>query len=165
MAMHRPTRAKQEHDEKIKTYGGSRQAIDYKRNIYGEHGDASDSVFVLARFTACVGTDDASSYDQDVYEHVVLTFERLPVDVSDQMRQGGIMMFLQLPGTHKAGWSMKNGTKEVGAPKGYSAHCGGMDVVSATTPSEASSQRPDSRNRDGSCAPVTCCDGLLPLGG
>ncbi len=78
MAMHRPTWAKQERDEKIKTYGGSRQAIDYKRNIYGEHGDASNSVFVLARFMACVDTDEASTYNTDVYEQVVLTYERLP---------------------------------------------------------------------------------------
>ncbi len=54
--MHRPTWTKQERDEKIKTYGGSRQAIDYKRNIYGEHGDASNSVFVLARFMAWTPT-------------------------------------------------------------------------------------------------------------
>ncbi len=136
MAMHRPTWAKQERDEKIKTYGGSRQAIDYKRNIYGEHGDASNSVFVLARFMACVDTDEASTYNMDVYEHVVLTYERLPTDVPDEMRQGAIMTFLQLPGTHKAGWSMKNGAKEVGAPKGYSAYFGGMDVGVTNHPSE-----------------------------
>lgn len=36
MAMHRPTWSAEEREEKITKAGGSRQNIDYKRNVYGE---------------------------------------------------------------------------------------------------------------------------------
>ncbi len=78
MAMHRPTWSKEERDEKVLTYGGSRQNIDYKRNIYGEHGDASNSVFVLARLMAVVDTDDGSMYNSEVYTRIGIEYERLP---------------------------------------------------------------------------------------
>jgi hypothetical protein len=44
MGMHRPTWTPPEREDKIITYGGSRQSPDYKRNIYGEHGDATNPI-------------------------------------------------------------------------------------------------------------------------
>ena len=77
MAMHRPSWTPQERDEKIKTYGGSRQNPDYKRNIYGDHGDARNPVFVLARLMACVDQDEGSEYNTEVYSRISISFEQL----------------------------------------------------------------------------------------
>jgi hypothetical protein len=52
-AMYRPTWSPEERRQKIAIYGGSRDNPDYKRNIYGEAGDVSNRVFVLARLMAC----------------------------------------------------------------------------------------------------------------
>jgi hypothetical protein len=135
VAMNRPTWTAEERNEKIVTYGGSRQNIDYKRNIYGEHGDASNSVFVLSRLMNCVDPDEGSYYNQD-YSCIRLEFERLPQDVDEATRQGAILSFFDIPGTHKNSWSQKSGTKEVGATKGYSAYWAGMDVGVTNHPSE-----------------------------
>ena len=49
MAMHRPSWGPEERKNKISMYGGTSDNVDYRRNIYGEHGDATNPVFVLAR--------------------------------------------------------------------------------------------------------------------
>jgi hypothetical protein len=128
MAMFRPSWGPDERREKINEYGGSRQNIDYKRNIYGEHGDASNSVFVLARLMACVDTDEGSLYNNDVYYHVKLLYE--------QVKNMDLLQLIDPPGTHKVGYSQKVGGKEDGAPNGYSAYYGGMDVGVTNHPSE-----------------------------
>ena len=138
MAMHRPSWADAERRAKIAIYGGSRDNPDYKRNIYGEHGDASNSVFVLSRLMACVDTDEGSEYNTEVYAHVQLEFERLPTGpgITDDIRQAALLSMISLPGTHHAGYSQKVGNKEVGAPKGYSAYWGGADIGVTNHPSE-----------------------------
>lgn len=120
MAMNRPTWTQKERDEKTQTYGGSRQNNDYKRNIYGEHGDAMNPMFVLARFMACVDTTVGSEYNTDVYACNYINFEEL--------QDRDPVMLLDIPGTHKAGWSK--------AKAGYSAYFGGMDVGATNHPSE-----------------------------
>jgi hypothetical protein len=136
MAMHRPTWGPEERNEKISEYGGSRQAIDYKRNIYGEHGDASNSVFVLSRLMAIVDTDEGSVYNSEVYSAVHLSWERLPKDVSDETRQASLLAYIDLPRTHLTGYSQRVDGREVGAPKGYSAYWGGADIGVTNHPSE-----------------------------
>ncbi len=120
MAMHRPNWSEDEREEKIVTYGGSRQNPDYKRNIYGEHGDATNPVFVLARLMDCVDQEPGSEYNADVFTEIRITFEELsgrpPV------------MLMDLPGSHKAGWTK--------APRGYGAIYAGMDVGATNHPSE-----------------------------
>lgn len=128
MAMHRPSWGADERREKINEYGQSRQNIDYKRNIYGEHGDASNSVFVLARLMACVDTDEGSTYNQTVYAPIKMIFEQL--SGQDPLN------LLDIPGSHKGGYSQKVNNKEVGAPQGYSAYWAGMDVGVTNHPSE-----------------------------
>lgn len=132
MAMHRPAWGPDEREEKITAYGGSRSAIDYRRNIYGDHGDATNSVFVLSRLMACVDTDEGSAYNSEVYTAIKITEERLH-SAGDLLP---VTYFLDVPGTHKVGYSQKEGNKEVGAPKGYSAYWGGMDVGVTNHPSE-----------------------------
>lgn len=53
MAMHRPNWGSKERKAKIAIYGGTPDNPDYKRNVYGEHGDVTNPVFVLARLMAC----------------------------------------------------------------------------------------------------------------
>ena len=122
MGMHRPSWTKEERDEKIITYGGSRQNPDYKRNIYGEHGDATNPVFVLARLMACVDQEMGSEYNADVYAEVRITYEEL------QGRSPIMLLDGKLNGAHKAGWG--------GAKNGYSAYYAGMDVGATNHPSE-----------------------------
>lgn len=127
MAMHRPTWSDQERSEKIKTYGGSRQNHDYKRNIYGEHGDATNPVFVLARLMACVDTDQGSEFNTEVYHRMEITHERL-LSVDNPGGQPLETYLAEIPGTHLTGHAK--------APGGYSAYWGGMDVGLTNHPSE-----------------------------
>jgi hypothetical protein len=138
MAQHRPTWTDEERQEKIKLYQ-SRQSVDYKRNIYGEHGDASNPVFVLAKLMNCVDTDEGSTYNTEVYTIVRVDFE--------QIEKGRpIVSFLDPPGEHLHGYSqfhipdLDNGRtgapRQVGSPKGYSAYFAGMDVGVTNHPSE-----------------------------
>ena len=120
MAMHRPNWTPEERDEKIVTYGGSRQNPDYKRNIYGEHGDATNPVFVLARLMECVDQDPGSEYNTDVFAEIRITFEEL------HGREP--LLLLDMPANHRSGWTK--------APKGYSAYWAGMDVGATSDPSE-----------------------------
>jgi hypothetical protein len=136
MAMHRPTWGKTERDNKIKEYGGSRQAIDYRRNIYGEHGDASAAVFVLAKLMACVDLDEGSLYNSEIYTNISMEFESFPDGAGDDERLALLHAWVDLPGTHKHGYSQKVNGREVGSPKGYTAYWGGMDVGVTNHPSE-----------------------------
>jgi len=122
MAMNRPTWNAEERDEKIGLYGGSRQAPNYRRNIYGEHGDASSPVFVLSRFMKNIDQDSGSEYNTDVYYGPHIQFEDLYNGDVDPVS------LLHIPGSHKTGWS--------GSPNGYSAYYGGMDVGGTSDPSE-----------------------------
>jgi hypothetical protein len=138
MANHRPTWTKEERQEKIKLYQ-SRQSVDYRRNIYGEHGDASNPVFVLAKLMSCVDIDEGSTYNTEVYTIVRVDYEQI-----EHGRE--ITSFLDLPGQHLHGYDQwvtpelndgRRGTpKQVGSPKGYSAYFAGMDVGVTNHPSE-----------------------------
>lgn len=90
--MHRPTWSDAEREDKIEAYG-SRDSADYKRNILGLHGDATNPLFVLHRLMACVDDEQGSDYNQDVYY-----YRR----ISDEMLSGQSMeMMLVVPGSHK----------------------------------------------------------------
>lgn len=136
-AMYRPTWSKQERDTRVSQYGGSTNSPDYRRNVYGEHGDATNPMFVLARLTACIDLDPGSEYMTDVYQHISIEAEQ----VRDAEDEDGIPIthYLDIPGTHKAGWS--------NAKKGYTAYYGGMDVGLTIAPSEVLifGQRPDGK--------------------
>lgn len=136
MAMHRPTWGDDERQKKIKEYGQTRQSIDYRRNIYGEHGDATNSVFVLARLMACVDLDEGSIYNTEIYSKTMMAYESFPEGASDEDRLAMIHSWIDLPGTHLHGYSQKVGSREVGSPKGYTAYWGGMDVGVTNHPSE-----------------------------
>jgi hypothetical protein len=97
MAMHRHSWSAQERKEKISTYGGSEDNPDYRRNIYGEHGDATNPLFVVARLMQATDTDEGSEYNTDVYTCLKINAEFL---VKSGMP---IEQFLQqIPATHRA---------------------------------------------------------------
>lgn len=80
MAMHRPTWSAEERSNKIAIYGGSRDNPDYKRNIYGEHGDVTNPVFVLAKLMACVRINEstwATEFNENVYTRIKIEGEVL----------------------------------------------------------------------------------------
>lgn len=129
MAMMRPGWSPEERAEKVELYGGTRQNPDYRRNIYGEHGDATNPVFVLARLMACVDKEEGSTFNDDVYQTVRISFEELE---SEDNKHGQPLesFFSDLPGTHLVGW--QDGRKKVS----YNAFYGGMDVGLTNHPSE-----------------------------
>ena len=94
--MHRPTWSDQERVDKIEAYG-SRDSPDYKRNILGLHGDATNPLFVLHRLMNCVDDNLSSEYNQDWYYAVRL---------SDEMMMDGspVGQHIEFPGSHKR-WS------------------------------------------------------------
>lgn len=119
MAMHRPGWSEGERRSKIAIYGGSRDNPDYKRNIYGEHGDITNPVFVLARLMACVRINEstwATEYNENVYAKRKLEWEvvdrsGMPIDAH-----------LRLPGNHLL--------------PGYKSFWAGLDVGFTNDPSE-----------------------------
>lgn len=119
-AFQRPNWTPQERHETIVRNGGSRQSPDYKRNVYGEHGDATNPLFVLARLMANVDQDSTSEFNSEIYKPLTIQYE----DLHDRPA----VMLLDLPGNHKSTWTK--------APKGYSAFYAGMDVGATNHPSE-----------------------------
>lgn len=71
-AMHRPVWTDEERQDKIELYHG-RDDPDYRRNVLGEHGDATSPIFVLHRLMAAVDDDTESSYNADEYTHFEIT--------------------------------------------------------------------------------------------
>lgn len=139
-AMYRPSWSDEERTQRIQQYGGSRNSPDYRRNVYGEHGDATNPMFVLARLTACIDLDEGSEYMTDVYSMTKIEGEQ--VHSEDAPHNPPIQHFLDLPGTHLAGWGdVKNG---------YTGFYGGMDVGLTVAPSEILifGQRPKSTQLD-----------------
>lgn len=96
-AMHRLDWSDQERIDKIRLYGG-RDSPNYLRNVMGLHGDATNPLFVLHRLMACVDTDEASTYNQDIY------YNRR---VNDEIIAGrDILDFIEPPGIHTQDWDI-----------------------------------------------------------
>lgn len=66
-AMYRPTWNAEERTKKIKLYGGSVEDPDFRRNVYGVHGDATSVLFVLYNLMACADQDEESDYNLEEY--------------------------------------------------------------------------------------------------
>lgn len=94
-AMHRPGWSNAERQEKIEMYGSINDP-DYKRNVLGEHGDATNPIFVLSRFAACCDDRMDSEYNTEEYVHITLT------DGDVELEQGNWRALLTLPTHHLA---------------------------------------------------------------
>ena len=119
MAMPRPSWGPQERKSKIAVYGGTEDNIDYRRNIYGDHGDATSSLFVIHRLMAAVRINEsqwATDYNENVYAQIKINDELL------QSSGAPIEAFLQFPGTH--------------LDRQYHSFWAGLDVGFTRDPSE-----------------------------
>lgn len=79
-AMYRPTWCDDERREKIALYGGSQDNVDYKRNIFGDHGDVGNRLFVLSRLNNCIRVQEtpwAIEYNDQVYYQCKINDEHL----------------------------------------------------------------------------------------
>lgn len=97
MAMHRGSWDRRERTAKVAIYGGSEDNVDYRRNIYGDHGDVSNPVFVLSRLMACVRMAEspwAIEYNDEVYDVVKINEELLKSSGAE------IEAFIQPPPSH-----------------------------------------------------------------
>jgi len=72
--MHRPTWNDEERQAKMDMYG-SRDHPDYRRNILGLHGDATNPLFVLHRLMQCVDAEQTSTYNTDEYQIIKINNE------------------------------------------------------------------------------------------
>lgn len=95
-AMHRPYPywSDEERQGKIQMYG-SRDHPDYRRNVLGLHGDATNPLFVLHRLMSCVDMDVTSDYNQYEYTKLKINNEMI-LDYNDE-----VVPLLQLPESHK----------------------------------------------------------------
>ena len=115
VAMARPNWTDQERQEKIEMYK-SREAPDYRRNVLGLHGDATNPLFVLHRLMKIVDDELTSPYNEGIYQHFRITTEML----NDRGVSRPIVEFLDYSPTHK----------------GYPVTWCGMDVGFTKDPSE-----------------------------
>lgn len=118
-AMYRPTWSDKERREKIALYGGSSTGVDYLRNIFGDHGDVSNRLFVISKLMQCVRIQEnewAHEYNKNVFKEIKLTDEflrssRVPIETH-----------LNMPAIHLS--------------EEYRGYYGGMDVGFTSDPSE-----------------------------
>ncbi len=115
VAMARPNWTDEERQEKIAMYG-SRHDPDYRRNVLGAHGDATNPLFVLHRLMRGVDSDLSSDYNTEEYYHLELRAEQVE-DVGD------ILSLVDIPPQHV-------NTKK------YKVFWAGMDVGLTSDPSE-----------------------------
>lgn len=114
-AMHRPNPywSDEVRDDAISNYG-SRDNPDFRRNILGLHGDATNPLFVLPRLMKCVDTERESSFNTDEYFHARINGEMLA--------EGRLIVdLLDFPLSHKSR---------------YQTFWAGMDVGYTNSPSE-----------------------------
>lgn len=118
-AMYRPTWNDEERRQKIALYGGTRDNVDYKRNIFGDHGDVGNRLFVMTRLSNCTRVQEtpwAIEYNKDVYYQCKLNDEA--VRASNQP----IEFFIDPPQNHHN--------------EEYIAYYGGMDFGATNDPTE-----------------------------
>lgn len=123
MAMQRPTWNDFERKRKIALYD-SRLNPNYRRNLYGEHGDAQSPLFVLARLMSCVDQDDGSDYNTSVYTALSITDEDIAAlrdPGSDDVSWIDDLIDAEIPRSHLSG---------------YSAYWGGADIGVTNHPTE-----------------------------
>jgi len=95
-AMHRPPPhwSADERQRQVELFG-SYDSPDYRRNVMGMHGDASNPLFVTARLLACVDHDKLSEYNSYDYSVTKINNEMV-MDVNED-----IMSLLRFPEHHK----------------------------------------------------------------
>lgn len=96
-AMHRPSWSDDERQKKIASYG-SKDSPDYKRNILGQHGDATAPLFVLHRLMSVVDLDEGSHYNSLEYVEFHINNEQV-VEYGDKIEP---LLDSQIPSSHQS---------------------------------------------------------------
>lgn len=118
-AMYRPSWSDRERNQKIAMYGGSSDNVDYKRNIYGLPGDATNPLFVVHRLMNCVRITEstwANEYNDNVYAQIkvddgLMAYSKTSID-----------NLINIPYVH--------------LDDQYTAYFGGMDIGFTADPTE-----------------------------
>lgn len=119
-AMHRPTWTDDERQKKIESYG-SRDHPDYRRNVLGLHGDATNPLFVLHRLMQCVDNDNESSYNKNEYTFLKINNEMV-LEYGDD-----ILPLLDFPHLHQ-----RYANFWIGMDVGYTNHPSEIVVFAET---------------------------------
>lgn len=93
----RPSWTSEEREAKIEMYG-SRNSPDFRRNIYGDHGDAESPLLVAARFLKCVDMEESSDYNENIYQSTSINAEKLEDSGT------GIANLIPVPASHRSMW-------------------------------------------------------------
>lgn len=117
----------------IKDNGGSEESGDFKRNVFGEHGDIQNRIFVLTHFMSGVDTraetsDSEITVNQDYYQPTIMGDEiaanvgsKVAVEISSEEASNAVINMLDFPMTHV---------------NRYTTFWAGMDVGLVGDPSE-----------------------------
>lgn len=119
-AMHRPTWSAEERQQKIESYG-SRDHPDYRRNVLGLHGDATNPLFVLHRLMQCVDMDNESQLNKNDYTFLKINNEMV-LEYDDD-----ILPLLDFPRSH-----LKHSNFWIGMDVGYTNHPSEIVVFAET---------------------------------
>lgn len=122
-AMMRPNWTDEERQQAIQAYG-SAEDPDYRRNILGQHGDATNMLFVLRKLMQCVDIDLTDDYNADEYFHRFIRDTDLDDPDDIDLGSAELLSRLNLPPIPTAYTS-----------KGYQVWLG-MDVGYTSDPSE-----------------------------
>lgn len=143
--LHKPTYDPDNRDNLVKAHGGSDTSGDFVRNVYGEHGDTQNRIFVLHHFMASV--DERNPEDSDVngeyYQPIISADEvaervgsHSAVEISSEEATLAIQQMLEFPITHTSK---------------YKTFWAGMDVGLVGDPTEIcvmAEYVPDKRERE-----------------
>lgn len=92
-------------------YGG-RESPDFKRNVYGVHGDAMNRIFVLTRLMAGVDTNESSDYNLEEYHRFEIKSDQVAIraesrsgrahdiEVYDDEQANALVEMVDLPRDH-----------------------------------------------------------------
>lgn len=141
--LHKPTYNPLMRDDYIKEYGGSDEAGDFKRNVYGEHGDTQNRIFILTHLKAGVDDRPDSDVNTEYYQPVIVGDEvaarlgsKVAVETSSDEATAIVTAMCEFPM----------------APKNrYPTFWAGMDVGLVSDPSEIvvlAEYNPDKRERE-----------------
>lgn len=112
-ALHRPDWNDEERARRIRNYG-SEHSPDFKRNVYGMHGDAMNRIFMLNQLNACRDDQQGSVYNTEEYGKFIVYAEEIAarahersgqdhdVQVFDEVQLVELINMVQVPAAHLA---------------------------------------------------------------
>lgn len=74
---HKPTFTAEERERKIKDYGGTKDAPEFRRQVLGAHGDSTNLVFDLAKLMQNCDSNEGSDYNVYEYYRKTIRFDQV----------------------------------------------------------------------------------------